>query len=112
MSRLPILTLRQLLPPLSTSGWDVKFVDPVDDDYTCNICLLPMKDSVETLCSHCFCSGCFTEWLQQNRGHPHCCMCRSPVQPTDVHPSTYLRRKINALRIECEWKCGAIIEIG
>jgi len=39
-------------------------------------------------------------------------MCRSPVQPTDVHPSTYLRRKINALRIECEWKCGAIVEIG
>jgi hypothetical protein len=109
MSRLPTLTLRQLLPPLATSGWDVKFIDHLEDDYNCNICLLPLKDSVETLCSHCFCAGCLNDWLKQ--GHADCPLCRSPVQINDVHPSTYLRRKINALHVECEWKCGEIIDI-
>lgn len=40
-------------------GYDYEFVDKVLDSQTCPVCLLPMRDAVQTTeCGHRFCKGC------------------------------------------------------
>lgn len=47
-------------PMLTTfGGYDYEFVDKVSDSQTCPVCLLPMKDAVQTTeCGHRFCNDC------------------------------------------------------
>ena len=40
------------------SGYDVEFVNAVDEDLFCSICKLPLRKPVQTKCGHRFCKGC------------------------------------------------------
>ena len=44
-----------------SGGYDVSFVDPLEKDYECPICLLAVRDPVQTPCGHSFCKTCFEE---------------------------------------------------
>ena len=45
-------------------GWSFDFVETVDNEYLCPICLLPMKDPVQvSSCGHLFCSFCIKQVL-------------------------------------------------
>ena len=39
-------------------GYDHEFIDPVLSSQKCVVCLLPMKDAVQTKCGHRFCGVC------------------------------------------------------
>lgn len=40
-------------------GYDYEFVDKILDSQTCPVCLLPMRDAVQTTeCGHRFCKDC------------------------------------------------------
>ena len=40
-------------------GYDYEFVDEVSDNHKCPVCLLPMRDAVQTTeCGHRFCKDC------------------------------------------------------
>ena len=42
-------------------GYDVSFVDPLEKDYECPVCLLAVRDPVQTPCGHSFCKICFNQ---------------------------------------------------
>ena len=45
--------------PTLFGGYDFEFVDKVLDSQTCPVCLLPMRDAVQTTeCGHRFCKDC------------------------------------------------------
>ena len=39
-------------------GYGHEFIDPVLPNQNCGVCLLPMKDAVQTKCGHRFCGVC------------------------------------------------------
>ena len=47
------------------SGYDDSFVDAVEDEDVCSICLLPLKEPVLTRCGHRFCKECLEEYFRR-----------------------------------------------
>lgn len=44
---------------LRFGGYEYEFVDEVSDNQKCPVCLLPMRDAVQTsACGHRFCKDC------------------------------------------------------
>ena len=39
-------------------GYDDDFINPVDDDFQCSICFLPLREPVLARCGHRFCGEC------------------------------------------------------
>ena len=42
----------------SEHGYDASFVHELDPKYTCPVCLLVLRDPVQTKCGHRFCKLC------------------------------------------------------
>ena len=47
------------------SGYEYDFVSPVDEDYICQICQLPLKQAILTRCGHRFCKDCLDEYFRR-----------------------------------------------
>ena len=46
-------------------GYECEFVDEVSDSQKCPVCLLPMRDAVQTVeCGHRFCKDCLQRILR------------------------------------------------
>ena len=43
---------------LRSEGYDEYFDPPLESKYECPICLLGLRESVQTICGHRFCRGC------------------------------------------------------
>ena len=46
-------------------GYEVEFVDTVDEDLECGICKLPLRTPVQTSCGHRFCKGCLDQHFKR-----------------------------------------------
>ena len=57
--------------PNLTSGYDDKFVEPLNEDLQCGICKFLMRDPMITRCGHHFCRECIEEHLRR-----YCDLCR------------------------------------
>ena len=42
----------------SSEGYDEYFDPPLENKYECTICLLGLREPVQTTCGHRFCKGC------------------------------------------------------
>ena len=50
---------------LSLGGYDDKFVNKLDDDLICGICILPLNNPMLTRCGHRFCRVCLDGHLNR-----------------------------------------------
>ena len=55
-------------PPSSfteeTQGYDVEFDPPLESKYECPICLMALREAVQTPCGHRFCKGCIVKSIR------------------------------------------------
>lgn len=56
---------------LSLGGYDDNFVNKVDDDLMCGICIFPVKEPVLTDCGHRFCRACLDGHFNRYSVLPH-----------------------------------------
>lgn len=85
--------------PYRLGGYEYEFVDETSDNQKCPVCLLPMRDPVQTeSCGHRLCRECLNGIL----------MSGNPVCPTDRNrinrffPDQAFAREMLCLRVKCE----------
>ena len=47
------------------SGFEEDFVNPVDEDFHCLVCHLPLREPVQTKCGHRFCKLCLDQHMER-----------------------------------------------
>ena len=52
-------------PTEDVGGWTYEFVDVVEKDFECNVCLLPLKNPFMTRCGHSMCKTCLDKHLEK-----------------------------------------------
>ncbi|KAL5491325.1 hypothetical protein EMCRGX_G016589 [Ephydatia muelleri] len=66
-----------------SSGYNHKFLCPLLKRHECPICLLAMRDPVQTECGHLFCRGCLEPVLATP--HPVCPIDKSDISANRAH---------------------------
>ncbi|XP_006813662.1 TNF receptor-associated factor 6-like [Saccoglossus kowalevskii] len=92
-------------------GYDAEFIPELEKKYTCPVCLVAMRDPVQTKCGHRFCKPCM-KGVCGNKRYVKC-----PVDNTwfdsigDVFDDIATRREVLSLLVlcnyqpnGCEWK--------
>lgn len=47
-----------------TQGYDVEFDPPLESKYECPICLMALREAVQTPCGHRFCKACIVKSIR------------------------------------------------
>lgn len=47
-----------------TQGYDVEFDPPLESKYECPICLMALREAVQTRCGHRFCKACIVKSIR------------------------------------------------
>ncbi|KAL4219806.1 hypothetical protein ACF0H5_020218 [Mactra antiquata] len=83
-------------------GYDVTFVQEVDKKYSCAVCLLVIRNAMQTPCGHRFCQNCIERVAGRLSSS-----CRCPVDNTtfnyleEIFPDIATRREILSLEVYC-----------
>lgn len=96
-------------------GFDIqRFVDVVDDEYFCSICLMVFENPVHGPCGHTFCSACIENWIPLNVNA--CPLDKKPLYKKDLtQVSLPFRNLLTRLRIKCDFEvegCKYICQMG
>lgn len=90
-------------------GYDVVFVDEVSPRQTCPVCLLAMRNPVQTVCGHRFCESCLLETFRYIIICSVCVSCTS--RHTTIlncsHANKYSSRGLVAYSTDVEYLCDA-----
>ncbi|XP_071956038.1 ligand of Numb protein X 2-like [Antedon mediterranea] len=75
------------------------YLEAVDEDLTCHICLQPLVNPTDTTCGHTYCAKCIRSVL---RVHRQCPVDRSPLTAQDCRPSSLIiKRMLDKLPVVC-----------
>ncbi|ESO97584.1 hypothetical protein LOTGIDRAFT_103997 [Lottia gigantea] len=75
------------------------YYQTVDEDLTCQICLQPLVNPLDTKCGHTFCQRCLKNYLKIQK---QCPLDRLPLTIKDCSPSSILvRRLLDKLLVVC-----------
>ena len=66
------------------------YVDEVDEDLMCQICLQPFVQPIDTPCGHTFCHVCMHNYLKVN---PMCPLDRKPLNEMTCSPSNLVLKR-------------------
>lgn len=66
------------------------YVDEVDEDLMCQICLQPFVQPLDTPCGHTFCHVCMHNYLKVN---PMCPLDRKPLNDMSCSPSNLVLKR-------------------
>uniref|UniRef100_A0A2R8ZJW9 TNF receptor-associated factor n=1 Tax=Pan paniscus TaxID=9597 RepID=A0A2R8ZJW9_PANPA len=80
-------------------GYDVEFGPPLESKYECPICLMALREAVQTPCSHRFCKACIIKSIR-DAGHKY------PVDneillENKLFPDNFAKREIISLIVKC-----------
>lgn len=57
-------TSSSLQTPAPLQGYDVEFDPPLESKYECPICLMALRNAVQTPCGHRFCKNCIEKSIR------------------------------------------------
>jgi E3 ubiquitin-protein ligase RNF5 len=61
-------------------------IEEKDSPYECSICYCEAKSPVLTQCGHLYCWPCIFHWLNFNRTHLTCPVCKSGISENTLIP--------------------------
>ncbi|RUS82191.1 hypothetical protein EGW08_010073, partial [Elysia chlorotica] len=84
------------------SGYEVNFNDKIDSRFLCPICLLVMREAVQTACGHRFCEGCLSRIPKRGPENELTCpVDKTPSRAKEIFPDVATRREILSLALTC-----------
>uniref|UniRef100_A0A8D0HP19 TNF receptor-associated factor n=2 Tax=Sphenodon punctatus TaxID=8508 RepID=A0A8D0HP19_SPHPU len=85
-----------------TQGYDVEFDPPLESKYECPICLMALREAVQTPCGHRFCKGCIVKSIR-DAGHK-CPVDNEILLENQLFPYNFAKREILSLMVRCSNK--------
>lgn len=79
-------------------GYDFDFIIR-DEKYDCPICLLVLRDPLQTTCGHRFCKNCINKWLKES--DQRCPIDNMPITESQLFPDNFAKREILGLSVKC-----------
>lgn len=84
--------------PESLEGYDLEFVER-SDKHVCPVCLLVLREPMQTECGHRFCKACITKWLRESSAR--CPIDNQALSINQLFPDNFAKREILALSVKC-----------
>ncbi|XP_006124531.1 TNF receptor-associated factor 6 [Pelodiscus sinensis] len=80
-------------------GYDVDFDPPLENKYECPICLMALREAVQTPCGHRFCKACIVKSIR-DAGHK-CPVDNEILLENQLFPDNFAKREILSLSVRC-----------
>ncbi|XP_015777910.1 PREDICTED: TNF receptor-associated factor 6-like isoform X6 [Acropora digitifera] len=87
---------------LQSEGYDEYFDPPLENKYECPICLLGLREPVQTLCGHRFCRGCILRSIRD--AGPKCPVDDQHLDEWQLNPDNFARREMLNHTVFCRFK--------
>ncbi|XP_060118105.1 TNF receptor-associated factor 6 [Heteronotia binoei] len=93
-----------------TQGYDVEFDPPLESKYECPICLMALREAVQTRCGHRFCKACIVKSIRD--AGQKCPIDNEILLENQLFPDNFAKREILSLRVKCPNKgCDQKMEL-
>ncbi|KAL4825298.1 hypothetical protein H8958_020253 [Nasalis larvatus] len=80
-------------------GYDVEFDPPLESKYECPICLMALREAVQTPCGHRFCKACIIKSIR-DAGHK-CPVDNEILLENQLFSDNFAKREILSLMVKC-----------
>ncbi|XP_068433284.1 TNF receptor-associated factor 6 [Clinocottus analis] len=90
-------TSLQAAAPLQ--GYDVEFDPPLESKYECPICLMALRNAIQTPCGHRFCKNCIEKSIRDTG--QRCPVDNVRLLEDQLFPDNFAKREILSLTVRC-----------
>ncbi|XP_060924382.1 TNF receptor-associated factor 6 [Limanda limanda] len=80
-------------------GYDVEFDPPLESKYECPICLMALRNAVQTPCGHRFCKNCIEKSIRDTG--QRCPVDNETLTEDQLFPDNFAKREILSLTVRC-----------
>ncbi|PFX14515.1 TNF receptor-associated factor 6-like [Stylophora pistillata] len=85
-----------------SEGYDEYFDPPLESKYECPICLLGLREPVQTSCGHRFCKGCIVRSIRD--AGPKCPVDNERLSESQLYPDNFAKREMMDQDVFCRMK--------
>ncbi|KAJ3593700.1 hypothetical protein NHX12_006034 [Muraenolepis orangiensis] len=80
-------------------GYDVEFDPPLESKYECPICLMALRNAIQTPCGHRFCKHCIEKSIRDTG--QRCPVDNEMLLEEQLFPDNFAKREILSLTVRC-----------
>ncbi|XP_071752282.1 TNF receptor-associated factor 6 [Centroberyx gerrardi] len=80
-------------------GYDVEFDPPLESKYECPICLMALRNAIQTPCGHRFCKNCIEKSIRD--AGQRCPVDNEMLLEEQLFPDNFAKREILSLTVRC-----------
>ncbi|KAM6943261.1 TNF receptor-associated factor 6 [Xenentodon cancila] len=80
-------------------GYDVEFDPPLESKYECPICLMALRNAIQTRCGHRFCKSCIEKSIRDTG--QRCPVDNEVLSEDHLFPDNFAKREILSLTVRC-----------
>ncbi|KAA8595774.1 hypothetical protein FQN60_011065, partial [Etheostoma spectabile] len=88
-----------LLAHAPLQGYDVEFDPPLESKYECPICLMALRNAIQTPCGHRFCKHCIEKSIRDTG--QRCPVDNERLLEDQLFPDNFAKREILSLTVRC-----------
>ncbi|XP_014828170.1 PREDICTED: TNF receptor-associated factor 6 [Poecilia mexicana] len=88
-----------LQTPAPLQGYDVEFDPPLESKYECPICLMALRNAIQTRCGHRFCKSCIEKSIRDTG--QRCPVDNEMLSEDQLFPDNFAKREILSLTVRC-----------